>query len=733
MSTHGQSRLGWAYALVATAGCCCAARAGTVTVRAEPGVINLKSGDLRVAMERSALRPGASFRAGARYILVLDGPVTEQRRSALAAAGVKVGEYLPTHAVIADVSAASPEGILRLGFVTWAGEFQGAWKVQRGIGSHAWQDEQREELRAHGYAAINAVLFAGADLETGMTRLGGIAGVTVLNVEQSGGDRVIGVLAPVSGIGRIAEIPEIGWVEEKPEYAPRAYSSRWIVQRNEKDVFPLYDAGLHGEGQLIGIIDGWVSVKHCAFTDPNVPITEPGIYPDHRKIYAYNSETVQYDLHGTHVAGIAVGDAGDDTAETRGVAYLARMVFNTWPDMTEDSVFDKFALHHSQGANVHSNSWGSPTSTEYDFAARAIDNLCWLEPDNLILYAVSNGDTILNPENAKNCLAVTSCGNEGGQDSMCNSSTDPDDMPGRGPTTDGRRKPEIAAPGCGIISSSGQSCSTRALDGTSMAAPAVGASAVLMQQYYTNGYYPRGVGIEDFAFQPSGALLKATILNAGVDLPGEPGYPNDYEGWGRLQADNAMYFPGDTRRTVVRDIRGTDAWALATGKDFRLTVSVEDASEPLRVTMVFHDAPAALQAAFAPVNDLDLEVTSPSGVVYAGNLFADGVSKAGKDADAINNVEQVLVPEPELGRWTVRIVGREVNVGPTQGFAVVATGGIREGCPADFDQSGFVDLEDFDCFVRAFIQGTMRADFDESGSVEFEDFDAFTQAFEQGC
>lgn len=731
MRTRG-SVPGLVCALAGLAGALAPSAWARPVVRAAEGVINLKAGDIHTARERSALELGVPLRAGIRHILVLDGPITQDHRQALAAAGAVVGEYLPTHAIIADLSGTTRQALLGLGFVRWVGEFKDHWKIQRAIGTKPWTDPDREAMRVDGIAALNAVLFSGADINAAADALADIPAVVITNSESSGGDRAIGLLAPIAAIPRLAQIPQIGWIEEKPEFAPRAYASRWIVQRNVQDKFPLYDAGLKGKNQIMGIIDGWVTPNHCSFADPNVPITLPGIYPDHRKIYAYNAEFVNYNQHGTHIAGIAVGDAGND-GETRGVAYLARMVFNTWPDVTEDSVYGRFALHYSQGANIHSNSWGSISSNEYDFAARAIDNLSWLYPDNLILFAVSNGNYILNPENAKNCLAVTSCGGAGKQDSMCNNNTDPDDMPGMGPTTDGRRKPEIAGPGCNIWSATGQSCSIRAFDGTSTAAPAVGAIGVLMQQYYTEGYYPRGTPDPDFAFQPTGALIKAAIINAGVDLPNQPGYPNDLEGWGRLQADNVLYFPGDSRRTVLRDFRSSDTWALTTGKAFRLPLRIDKSNEPLRVTMVFHDAPAALQASFAPINDLDLIVESPSGIIYAGNLFEDGISKPGTLPDAINNVEQVLIPDPEPGEWFVRIYAREVNVGPNQPFSVVATGAVDEACIADFEGGGYVDTDDFDAFMRAFVDGDMTADVDNNGVVDLDDADAYILAFEKGC
>ncbi|HLO41261.1 MAG TPA: GC-type dockerin domain-anchored protein [Phycisphaerales bacterium] len=54
-------------------------------------------------------------------------------------------------------------------------------------------------------------------------------------------------------------------------------------------------------------------------------------------------------------------------------------------------------------------------------------------------------------------------------------------------------------------------------------------------------------------------------------------------------------------------------------------------------------------------------------------------------------------------------------------------------CPADFDGSGFVDIEDYSAFVLSFEAGTQDADFDQSGFVDIEDFSAFVMAFENGC
>lgn len=54
-------------------------------------------------------------------------------------------------------------------------------------------------------------------------------------------------------------------------------------------------------------------------------------------------------------------------------------------------------------------------------------------------------------------------------------------------------------------------------------------------------------------------------------------------------------------------------------------------------------------------------------------------------------------------------------------------------CPADMDNSGFVDTDDFEAFMTAFEAGSDPADFDRSGFVDTDDFDTFVRAFEGGC
>lgn len=99
----------------------------------------------------------------------------------------------------------------------------------------------------------------------------------------------------------------------------------------------------------------------------------------------------------------------------------------------------------------------------------------------------------------------------------------------------------------------------------------------------------------------------------------------------------------------------------------------------------------------------------------------------------------VLIPGAQSATLTIS------NAGPDDAGAYVAVASnlcnstssnsayLHVKCPADFDNSAFVDNEDFDAFVNAFLAGSPLADFDGSGFLDTDDFDAFVAAYEAGC
>ncbi len=662
-----------------------------------------------------------------RFVIQLDGPITPARRASLENAGVRLGEYLPAHAYVVTIDrAARAENMDAVDFVQWGAEMRPEWKIDPGIGRRPYVTPERLEIAARGEVALWAHLFAGEAGDAAKAAIGAIPGVRILAVSSEAGDTVVALTAGPEAAKAIAGIDAVQYVEEAPEATLRNSTSRTIVQSGAVGPTPFYDNGITGLGQVVGLIDSRMDLNHCSFKDT----VAPGA--GHRKVLAFNASSGSAASHGTHTAGTLAGDNGDLT-DTRGVAYGAKIVFNLTPsDVSTGTTFlSRLNQHHSQGARVHSNSWGADNRTDYNGWAWAIDRFSRDNEDSMVAFAVTNQSSLYTPENAKSCLGVGA--------SQDNSSINNHCSGGQGPTADGRRKPETYAPGCSTSSSSsGTTCGLRSLTGTSMACPAVTGAAALFRQYFTDGYYPTGAAVSANGFTPTGALLRAMIMNASVDMTGIAGYPSNREGWGRLVGDLSAHFAGDTRKLVVRDIRNASPESLATGGMLSWDFAVNGSSEQLRVTMTFTDVPATLGASFTPVNNLDLEVVAPDGVtIYKGNNFntTTGLSNVGGAADAINSTEQVHITSPSTGTWTVRVLGTAVNQ-ETQGFALVITGDVGEAsvsCLGDINGDGTVNFTDLNIVLSQFGQTGvgLQGDVTGDGAVNFADLNVILSNFGQ--
>ncbi|MBL4592043.1 MAG: S8 family serine peptidase [Phycisphaerales bacterium] len=716
------------HAIVLVMACGTAAALGAdIAATASNNTIKLVTGEVNLATLPDAKNPIGrdALVLGRRVVIQLDGPIDADRRAAILAAGVVLGDYLPDFAYVADMKNARLDALTVLDFVAHVVPYQSVWKIDPELTTRVFETTLRRDIAAQGIVQSHVYLFPAASITDTTIEINKIPGLTIAQTELEDDRFLIQVSGPQTAIRQLADIDAVQWVEPAPELTFRNSSTRWIIQSNVNNDFPIYDQGIHGEGQLIAVMDGRVNPNHCSFTDPE---GDP-FGNNHRKIQAYNSSTGS-DFHGTHVAGTAMGDNGADN-DTRGIAYGARLIFDTTPSFSFSSMNARLNTHYNQGAAIHTNSWGNDGTTAYDGLARAIDSFSFNNDDNLVLFAVTNGSSLRNPENAKNCLAVGASLDANSQGSHCSG--------GSGPTSDGRRKPEIYAPGCGTRSASSSSpCGTTSLTGTSMASPAIAGAAALARQYYMDGFYPTGIAQVEDEFTPSGPLVKATLMNSSVNMTGISGFPSNREGWGRVLLDNALFFDGDSRMNVVYDVRNSSSGALQTGDVWETTVTVETFGQPFKATLVWHDAPASTNASFTPVNNLDIEVDVPLLGTMKGNVFSGGNSTTGGSADTINNVEMILLTNAPVGEYTIRVKGTAVNNGP-QGYALVITGDVSEsigGCSsADLAEPfGQLNLQDVFAYLALFNSNDPSADLAAPfGQFNLQDVFAYLTDFNNGC
>ncbi|EFJ23974.1 hypothetical protein SELMODRAFT_442725 [Selaginella moellendorffii] len=255
-----------------------------------------------------------------------------------------------------------------------------------------------------------------------------------------------------------------------------------------------------------------------------------------------------------------------------------------------------------------------------------------------------------------------------------------------GPTLDGRQKPETVAPGDKIVSarsnmgSKEATCRTLVLSGTSMATPITAGGAALIRQYFMDGFYPTGSKVLAHSRQPSGALVKAILINGAVPLRGLNGNgviidpPLSFnQGYGRIDLLHSLFLPGHNKLNVTAE----EGNPLKTGFGQRYCFSCFPGSEDLKFTLAWYDPPALPAASVILVNDLDLFVIDPSNTKRYGN--------GGPRPDRMNNVEQVSVSDPESGLYVAVIYGYYVpEEGPDglgQRFAFVASAASLSATP----------------------------------------------------
>lgn len=467
--------------------------------------------------------------------------------------------------------------------------------------------------------------------------------------------------------------------------------------------------GLTGQNQVVGMADTGLDSGDSRAIHPDFV----GAVKSGYAVGMFGKTWADPMGHGTHVAGSVLGRGTASAGKLKGGAYSAQIVAQgMWSPILNNlsvpsNLAGMFNQAYADGARIHTNSWGAAANFgSYEKMAATVDEVMFAKDDLLILFAAGNSgvdknrdgrideNSIGTPGTAKNALTVGASENllsvGGIQKKIGELKSSPENWPvapitestmsdnangiamfsSRGPTSDGRIKPDIVAPGTNILSVRSQQPKAEVLwgaynqdyvwsGGTSMATPlTAGAAAVARQFLIEKMSQPK----------PSAALLKAYLLHTASEMfPGQYGEvganhgqelltlrPNNDEGYGRVNMAEVVSI-GEKGSFMIADSQG-----VATGETETAKFNISKAGH-LMVNIVWTDAPGSTNASKALVNDLDLEVTLPDGKVLAAN-------------DQINN-HSFVQAMTTAGEIIIKIKGINVPMGKSgkQPFALVAS------------------------------------------------------------
>ena len=603
--------------------------------------------------------------------------------------------------------------------VFWTGEWKKEYKTVRASSARTAKGTAPAPAAPARWMHSGSLLTDDAGAADLRARLEAIPAEVRSAFPRMNGSSAVAFLTDVQ-IDAVASWPDVEWIE--PRLQPGLFNDKAALP-NMMNVAPAWEAvsdgglGLTGARQVVAVADTGCDTGSTNDIHPDFAGRIKYAWGWTNGKYAASASWADTGGHGTHVCGSVLGSGAASTNLYRGMAWEAELAVQGCGANLDGIPDDPFVLLKQArlvgGACIHSDSWGDTepeARAAYTSFSAGSDGSMWTNQNFIMVIAAGNsgidadGDGVIDPGSvtapgtAKNCLCVGAAVNYRSFTNTWGGAA-PDRYPAdpikstpisqtntpqgiaafsaRGPTLDGRFKPDIVAPGTHVISIRSRATESTGWSlvdsntnyvyngGTSMATPLTAGALALVRQWLVER---RGIA------NPPAALMKALLINGARDMtPGQYGTgayqeitarPDRSQGFGHVNLYNSLD-PGDGRFLHFATNR-----IPSTGAAFTTNFTVGQANAgPYVLTLAWQDYPGEVGAEKILVNDLDLTVTSPSGTVFYPNNLATN--------DRLNNVEFIEFAAPETGPYTVTVHGYNVPETRPHGgqpFALVVRG-----------------------------------------------------------
>jgi subtilisin family serine protease len=388
---------------------------------------------------------------------------------------------------------------------------------------------------------------------------------------------------PEGEVGRLRSLPGVRDVLPTASYAPESTSSPQQIGAPA-----LWGSGLDtaGQGVKIGIIDSGIDPGH-RFFDPTGYTMPPGFPKGQQRFttakvivaraFAPKSATAPSARvafsdsdasHGTHVAGIAAGNAETPTGEGRVSGVAPRAYLGNYkvfvqtdsglsPNANSPAIVAAIEAAVADGMDVINFSGGEPEiEPSRDIVARALDAAAAAGVVPVVAAGNDYNDfgagSVSSPANSTGAISVGAV--EIGGNPVARRHAEFSSV---GPTTISLRlKPDVAAPGVDVLSSVPGGWSE--FSGTSMASPHIAGAAALLRQRHP-----------DWTVEQ----IKSALVQSGVDSLDEQGHAAGP----RFQGGGVVALPKADQPLLFAEPTAVSFGLLPRGHDTAKTVSFNDA------------------------------------------------------------------------------------------------------------------------------------------------------------
>src|SRR6266550_3841412 len=391
---------------------------------------------------------------------------------------------------------------------------------------------------------------------------------------------------------------------------------------------PLTDQGIDATGVRVGIFDTGFDTANPAFNGITITAQYDFVFNDSVVRDEPGKDVLGAQSHGTSTWSLFAGEvAGRLHGIARGAQFLLAKTEDIRSEtrVEEDNYVAALEWADSIGVDIVSSSLGylsfdngfsyTPSQLNGDVAVTTVAADMAAQRGILVVTAAGNDGpsfrSLFTPADGDSVLAI------GAEDSLGTIAF----FSSRGPTADGRLKPDFTAPGVAVcvVTDIGH---VNRLDGTSFATPLLAASAALIKQLHPT-------------------LTPIGLRTAFRTVANNRASPDTIRGWGRPDVSAAAVFPGGVTATAplpaagpLTTITPTFSWTVGT-----VPASATPVTYRLRIgrdsTLV------------APIVDrlTTAQTFAPAQALRAGSLFwrVDATAASGEMATS-GVVGPIIVP-----------------------------------------------------------------------------------------